>query len=371
MTTGRLLFLLVVLSACSMATPTPSSPTQVLPLPTPLRPRVPTAPPVRPTSTSPPTDLPRTRLLFTGDINPGRCVAKVVMEAGDYTLPYQFVAEELRAADIAIGSLDGSMTDRAAPMKCPQTMNLVGPSRMVEGLRFAGFDVISVATNHIKNCGFAGCWNEALLDSIATLEEAGIAPVGGGDTLEAARAPAIVERNGVRFAFLAASSVGQEMWATGAEPGTAPLLSENIAIDIAAARQIAEVVIVLPQWGGEYKHLPDWDQFRLAGDMMNAGATLAIGNQAHWVQAVEEFPNGVVAYALGNFVFDQGWSEKTKQGMVFEAVFRGSTLESWRLIPIHIHDNYQPRWADEAEAAEILTNVQQASEQMRTERGAR
>lgn len=331
--------------------------------------KIPTVEP--PTPTSPPTPTPLTRLLFTGDINPGRCVAETVIAADDYTLPYEYVAEGLRSADITIGSLDGSMTDRAAPMNCPKTMNLVGPSRTVEGLQFAGFDVITVATNHIKNCGLVGCWNDALLDSMATLEAANIAPVGGGDSLAAARAPVIIERNGIRFAFLAASSVGKEMWATDSEPGTAPLLSENVTVDIQAAREIADVVIVLPQWGGEYKHLPDWDQYHLAGDMMDAGAALVIGNQAHWVQAVEEFPNGVVAYALGNFVFDQGWSEKTKQGVVFEATFRGSTLESWRLIPIHIYDNYQPRWADEAEAAEILANVQQASEQMKTERGTR
>ena len=104
---------------------------------------------------------------------------------------------------------------------------------------------------------------------------------------------------------------------------------------------------------------------------MEAGAALVIGNQAHWVQAVETFPNGVVAYALGNFVFDQGWSKKTSQGVVFEAVFRGSELESWRLLPIVIHDNYQPRWAEPDEAAEILANVEQASAQMLVERGTR
>jgi poly-gamma-glutamate synthesis protein (capsule biosynthesis protein) len=89
------------------------------------------------------------------------------------------------------------------------------------------------------------------------------------------------------------------------------------------------------------------------------------------VQAVETFPNGVVAYALGNFVFDQGWSEKTKQGVVFEAVFRGSELESWRLLPIVIHDNYQPRWAGPDEVAEILAGVEQANQQMIIERGTR
>jgi poly-gamma-glutamate synthesis protein (capsule biosynthesis protein) len=153
------------------------------------------------------------------------------------------------------------------------------------------------------------------------------------------------------------------MWATESEPGTYPLKSEYIIQDIQAARQQADVVIVLAQWGSEYTHVPNWDQFNLAGDMMTAGATLVIGNQAHWVQAVETFPNGVVAYGLGNFVFDQNWSDKTRQGILFEATFEGSQLKEWRLRPIHISDDFQPQWADETEAAQILDNIEQASQE--------
>jgi poly-gamma-glutamate synthesis protein (capsule biosynthesis protein) len=284
-----------------------------------------------------------------------------MIASGDYNFPYEALAPDLRAADILVGSLDGSITDKAEPADCPQTMSLNGPKRGAEGLQYAGFDVITVATNHAKNCGIVGCWNEALLDSIANLSEAGILPVGGGENLEAARRPVFVEHNGIKFAFLGASTVGAEMWATDKKPGTSPLISQYIVQDIQAARLQADVVIVLAQWGSEYTHVPNWDQFNLAGDMMEAGATLVIGNQAHWVQATETFPNGVVAYGLGNFVFDQNWSNKTQQGVVFEATFQGNQLKAWRLRPIHISDDFQPSWATEAEATEILNNIEQAS----------
>lgn len=330
--------------------------------PTPPPTTLPTLTPA-PTEPAPqPTDDLTTRLLFTGDINPGRCVAEMMIAADDFTLPYQLIADDLRAADITVGSLDGSITDREQSIVCPDTMSLHGPSRVVEGLQFAGFDVITVATNHAKNCGLAGCWDDALLDSIANLAAADILPVGGGATLAGARAPVVVEHNGVRFAFIGASTVGAEMWATKTEPGTNPLVSRNIIADIEAAREQADVVIVLAQWGSEYTSVPNWNQFYLAEDMMNAGATLVIGNQAHVVQAVEAFPGGVVAYGLGNFVFDQDWSMETRQGVVFEAVFRGDMLESWRLLPI-LSDKgtYQPRWADTREAAEILARIDEAA----------
>ena len=129
-----------------------------------------------------------------------------MIEADDFTLPYQHIADDLRTADLTVGSLDGPITDRADPAGCPKTMSLNGPARVVEGLQYAGLDVITVATNHAKNCSIVGCWNDALLDSIANLEAAGVTPVGGGATLAEARRPVIVKLNGVRFAFLGATT---------------------------------------------------------------------------------------------------------------------------------------------------------------------
>lgn len=283
-----------------------------------------------------------------------------MLSSGNFNWPYEALGPDLRAADILVGSLDGSITDRAAPADCPTTMSLNGPGRVVEGLQYAGFDVITVATNHVKNCGIIGCWDDALLDTLDNLSLAGILPVGGGRNLAEARRPVFLESGGIRFAFLGASTVGAEMWATTSKPGTYPLTRDYIVQDIQAARQLADVVIVLPQWGSEYTHTPNWNQFDLAGAMMEAGATLVVGNQAHWVQAVEQFPGGVVAYGLGNFVFDQNWSNTTQQGVLFEATFRGTILESWRLRPIHITDDFQPNWADTAESAQILADIDAA-----------
>ena len=325
-----------------------------------------------PTLTATPPTL---RLLFTGDINPGRCPAQVSLRRNDFTQPYLMVAEALRAADLTVGSLDGSISDLSAPSPCPQTMNLIGPARSVEGLAFAGFDVMTVATNHAKDCGSRGwnCNDGAFHDTLRNLSEAGILSVGGGENLAEALAPLIVDAQGVRFAFIGVTSVGAETWAGEAAPGTAPLSDATlplVAAAIGAARAQADVVIVLAQWGTEYAALPDDSQWRWAPLLVGAGADLVIGNHPHVVEPVEVFeavdgvPGGVVAYALGNFVFDQGpW--ETRQGVVFEATFSGSTLTAWRLLPIHIYSLYQPNWAEAAEAAEILARVEAAGERLR------
>lgn len=356
-----------LLAAC--ASPPPSSTLLHTHIPSPILPREASHTPLPtsslPTQTLTPTSPP-IRLFFTGDINPGRCPAQTALANDDFTLPYQAVADELRAADITIGSLDGSISDISPPSSCPQTKNLIGPSRTVEGLQFAGFDVITVATNHAKDCGAWGwgCDNQSFRDTLRYLSEAGIQPVGGGESLASARAPVIVERQGVRFAFLGVTEVGPEMWASESVPGTAPLSDEALpalTANIAAARAEADVVVVLTQWGVEYETTPTPDQMRWAGEMIAAGATLVVGNHPHVVQAVETFPGRqVVAYALGNFVFDQQ-PGRARQGVVFEAVFQGGALERWELHPIHIHNFYQPRWAEPGEAEAILTQIEASS----------
>lgn len=307
--------------------------------------------------------LPVIHLLFTGDINPGRCLAQAALQANDFERPYQYVADKLRQADLAIGSLDGSISDLAPPLPCKEVYNLIGPARTAEGLAFAGFDVITVATNHALDCGSLGwrCDGKSLEDTRKNLIGVGIAPVGIGATLAEARTPVILERQGIRFAFLGVNAIsGEATWATDSIPGTAPLSDSalvGVLADIAAARAKADVIIVLPHWGVEYNSTPDATQQAWAAQMIAAGADLVIGNHAHIAQPVRTFPNGgVVAYALGNFVFDQGTVE-TKRGLVFEAVFRGSRLESWHLLPVRINNKFQPDWAAPLEAEAILKRI--------------
>jgi poly-gamma-glutamate capsule biosynthesis protein CapA/YwtB (metallophosphatase superfamily) len=79
-----------------------------------------------------------------------------------------------------------------------------------------------------------------------------------------------------------------------------------------------------------------------------------VGNGPHIIQPIEVFSNGVASYALGNFVFDQV-QDFRREGVVAEAVFNDTQLESWQLFPIHInYHTYQPHWADGSDAKKIL-----------------
>ncbi len=290
------------------------------------------------------------RLLFTGDINPGRCVAERALEAGDFARPFRAVAEVLQAADLTIGSLDGALSDLSPPIACGRMdeYNLIGPTRMAEGLAFAGFDLITVATNHILDCGSYGfgCQGQTLVDTLAALRAQGIEPVGAGADMVEAREVRVLERGGQRIAFLGLTAVVPDTWAAQGRPGAAPLSPEHlptVLADIATARAQAEVVVVLVHWGVEYADAPTVEQRDWARQMIAAGASLVIGNHPHVIQPVEALDAGLVAYSLGNFVFDQERPD-ARRGLVLEVTVQSGTVLTWRTRPVRIERLYQPVW---------------------------
>jgi poly-gamma-glutamate synthesis protein (capsule biosynthesis protein) len=309
------------------------------------------------------------RLLATGDIIPARCVYAQHLAYQDFRHAFLATADLLRAADITVGSLDASLSDAGQPIGCTPTFSLLAPARSIEGLTFAGFDVLTVASNHAKDCGAGpdgpvpgACGDQALLETLANLEAAGIVTVGGGRNLAEARSGRVLTVSGVRFAFLGYDEVASSYYgATEASPGTAPLAFGLLGEDVARARLEADVVIVLNHWGAEYTPVPTERQRGLAREAVDASATLVIGNHPHAVQAVEFLKGGFVSYALGNFVFDQDWSLETQQGVVLEAVFHGTRLVSVRFLPVHIYDQHQPRWAEPPEGESILARMEEAS----------
>jgi poly-gamma-glutamate synthesis protein (capsule biosynthesis protein) len=374
---------LCLCAACAPVQAAPEPPTVAPTIAAPLSPASPLPNPSvvpsatlapAPTATASPTatPVPDITLIFTGDINPARCVYTIAKSAGDMAAPYRAVGELLQTADLAIGSLDASISDFNPPSPCAEFhRNLLAPSEVVQGMQWAGFDLMAAATNHIKDCGLTrGCVHDSLLDTITHLRAAGVEPVGIGRNLAEATAPVIVTVRGVRFAFLAFTAINGEVWATETAPGAAPFLPEVYVEAVRRAQAQADVVIVLPHWGREFTGQISWEQALGAQRLVEAGATLVVGNNPHHVQGVETFPNGAVAaYALGNFVFDQEWSDGTLytiQGLLLKATFRGAELQSVELLPIRIHDNFQPRLAAPEEAAQILRDVE---ESLRTKPG--
>ncbi len=95
-------------------------------------------------------------------------------------------------------------------------------------------------------------------------------------------------------------------------------------------------------WGAEYKKEPALSQKELAHQIIDSGAKIIIGHHPHVTQPTEEYKNGLIFYSLGNFVFDQPWSEETKKGNIAKIIFEGKNIKSFEEIPVYIESS-QPQ----------------------------
>jgi poly-gamma-glutamate capsule biosynthesis protein CapA/YwtB (metallophosphatase superfamily) len=234
-----------------------------------------------------------------------------------------------------------------------------GDPALIAGIARAGIDVASVASTHIGDGGNAG-----ILQTMASLTRNGIVPFGAGRNLAAARKPAVFEMGGVKVAILGYDGISSRYYgATATRIGDAPLKGAYVQADVAAARAAgAQVVIVFPHWGVEYTFGPTPGQQRLAHLMIDSGADLVIGNHPHWVQSVEVYKGKPIWYSLGNFTFDQSWSEPTLEGVTLELTFRGSTLVQAWMNPHILIRAVQPNLLDIAgDGQRVLKPVFKAS----------
>jgi poly-gamma-glutamate capsule biosynthesis protein CapA/YwtB (metallophosphatase superfamily) len=250
--------------------------------------------------------------------------------------------ELISGADLAIANFENPAPNRFR-YHTSGTSFSADPA-LIEGLANAGIDWVSLANNHIGDAGRTG-----ILETIDNLAEFGIASGGAGRNARAARRPTILEAGGIKIGILGYDTIAPVYRAGAEKPGSASLSAEIVAQDVQKARDAgAAVVIVFPHWGTEYDPTPFKGQQDLARAAIDGGADLVIGNHAHWAGAMEVYDGKPIWYALGNFVFDQTWSEPTMEGITLELTFRGANLVQARMRPHIILDKAQPNFLDPA-----------------------
>jgi poly-gamma-glutamate synthesis protein (capsule biosynthesis protein) len=336
------------------STPTLPPPTHT-PTSTSTPSETPTITPVPPTSTA--TPEPVVRFMAVGDVMLARSIGERILAQGPGTA-FAGVHETLQRAELLAVNLECVISEVGEP--APKAYVFRAPTAAVEALAGAGVDVVSLANNHAYDYGAA-----AVDDMLPRLLERGIVPVGAGANEAAAHAPANVTRNGVRVAFLAYVDVPVEgggfdtrTWTAGPETaGVAWAEAGRIGQDVAAARRGADVVVVMLHFGLEGRPEETASQRELARAAVDAGAALVLGAHPHVLQRTERYNGGLIAYSLGNFVFD-GFVGAANQSVIFEAVLTPEGVESFNWIPVVIEGGL-PRLATEAEAGPILQQVRE------------
>lgn len=312
--------------------------------------------------TSTPSLPPLITLLFTGQIVPGRCVQTGVETRGNADYIYDNVREVIGGADYAIGTLNGTLSDSSPKTGCTRTFILVGSPEQADAMKRAGFDAMSVATNHIKNCVLSNCGERTFWDTIENLKRVGIVPVGAGRNLAEAMRPVVFTVQGVRFGIVSLGEIEPMAFASQEKPGIAILNEDNLRAAIADARQVSDVVIVMPHWGPEYSAVPNWNQRKYAKIAAQAGADLVVGNHPHTVQAIQMINGVPVFYGLGNFVFDQYWSVEVSSSVILQVTFEGTHYKGYTLTPVISQMDGAVFLANKDQAAQILGTIEKASQ---------
>ncbi|PIQ92918.1 MAG: poly-gamma-glutamate biosynthesis protein [Parcubacteria group bacterium CG11_big_fil_rev_8_21_14_0_20_39_14] len=275
-------------------------------------------------------------LMFVGDVMLSRQVGKKMEKENNWKWPFLKIADTLKEADILFGNLEGPISDKGKNIGSIYSFRT--DPRAIEGLNFAGFDVLSVANNHILD------WDrEAMEDTLRKLKEAGINYVGGGFNEEEAHSAALKEAGGLKFAFLGYCGVGTEYWeAQKDKSGIAWLKKERLKEDIEKAKALADLVFVSMHFGEEYQTKQNSEQKDFARLAIDAGADLVIGHHPHVLQPIENYKNGYIAYSLGNFVFDQTFSPQTKESVVLKIIVENGKIKVVIPLKAEISNDFQP-----------------------------
>lgn len=287
---------------------------------------------------APAEDLGSISINAVGDIMLSRKVETWINNNGlDY--PVRKVADFLADADVTFANLESPLSDQGT--KLPgKGIWFRGNPQNVETLVMAGVDLVTLANNHMMDYD-----EQALLQTIEVLDEANIANIGAGADITSATAPYMQEINGVKIAWLAYSEMAdlyfsvsypRRLQASADEPGISPYVENAVIEDIEAVRDQADVVILTLHWGVEYNYTPEAYQQMAARKYIDAGADIILGHHPHCIQGVETYNGGLIVYSMGNFIFDQEWSQQTMEGVALKLEVSPLGWKSARIYPVLI-----------------------------------
>jgi D-alanyl-D-alanine carboxypeptidase len=256
-------------------------------------------------------------LAFAGDIMLDRGVRSSVVRNfnNDYSTLFtksKELSDIFKKSDIVFANLEGTASDLGVDQKNLYSFRMV--PEVVPALKGAGISILSVANNHV------GDWGRiAFTDTLARLKENEILYAGAGLNKTEAEMPTIIEKYGMKIGFLGFSDKGPDNMVAGTDKAGILLTSDpNFDEIIKNATKQVDYLIVSLHFGEEYQSKHNARQESLAHRVVDDGAKIIIGSHPHVVEDMEVYKNSFIAYSLGNFVFDQSWSQPTMQGMLLE-----------------------------------------------------
>lgn len=262
-------------------------------------------------------------IVFVGDIMVAETPGELIARGVD---PFQPFASLLHDSDLRVGNLECVVATVGTAEIKPFTFRADPRVLPVLAKHFDGF---SLANNHSGDFGKA-----AFAEQLGLMQKARMPYFGGGANSTEAHKPWIVERNGLRIAFLGYDEFKPRSFEAGAAtPGVAWSGEDEQVIDDivnARVRDHADLVIPFLHWGWEDEGYPSERQKQFAREMLDAGADMVVGSHPHVTQGAEVYKGKLILYSLGNFLFNSFETEATTTGWMLKVRFDKAGLVEWR-----------------------------------------
>lgn len=263
---------------------------------------------------------------FAGDISLAEDAVTTMQldssENGIYDCISPELMDYMTQADIFCLNNEFTYSFRGEPLAGKAYTFRADPER-VAVLGQMGVDLVTLANNHVYDYG-----RDALLDTFATLEEAGIPYFGAGANLQEAMEPIYMEVDGKIIAFVGASRAEKNKMtpqATEENPGILRCYDTELFLQtIEEADENADFVLAYVHWGTEYSHELEEVQLQTGKEYLDAGADVIIGAHSHCLQGMEFYEGKPIIYSLGNFWFNK----KTLDTMLLQLHFWGNDEEA-------------------------------------------
>lgn len=289
-------------------------------------------------------------MCFAGDINLdenwGTTRYMDAQPNGIYDCISKEMIDVMQAADIMCLNNEFTYSTGGSPLPGKAYTFRAKPER-VEILHMLGVDAVTMANNHVYDYG-----KDAMLDTFAVLEDAGIPYFGAGRTLQDAMEPLYIEADGKTIALVAASRAEKNKMtpqATESEPGILRCYDTELFLQtIKKAKESADFCIAFVHWGTEYSYELEKVQLSTGKEYLDAGADVIIGAHSHCLQGMEYYDGKPIIYSLGNYWFN----EKTLDTMLVQLHFSGDDTKAQlevQVIPA-VQTGYRTTYA--ADAAE-------------------
>lgn len=291
------------------------------------------------------------KILAFGDLMLDRNVFLLTKQAQTYEHPFLKIDSFLKEADLRVANLEGPITNFKSVANGPSRMRFTISPDFLPILK-ERFEIFSLANNHTLDFGESG-----LSQTRNYLKEAGIEYFGDYKNRKEYLS-VVIEKNNIKVGFI----------------GYHGLISSDVSEITTAIKELrarSDFLIIISHWGNEYQLKPSVRQQETAKEFIDAGADLILGSHPHVIQPVKIYNGKAIFYSLGNFVFDQYFSQETMQGLsvginLQKKYNKDSGLQqieaSYRLYPLEISRQSQPELAGEKIARDILSKMSKSSE---------